>query len=709
MTQPAHNAQEATIVRTEDDDEIDLLALVRTVWRAKWLILFFASISTALGYYYVSEVATPTFVAETSVALESEQNQIIDLESIISGIGTDQSTMNTEVEVLRSRELIISLVEAMNLTTDPYFNGTLVEPSPYSIAGLRQSILGTPNATPLSDQQIRDRVVDRVLSSLSVSNLRQSFVFRIRFETDSPSKSAQMADTLAELYIAAQLTAKFDATESAIGFLTDRAARLQEDLEVAENAVKDFATNNDLVTRETLALKNRQLSELRERQAATLEQVENLQLRIARLETALSSSDPVAFLIDLDEPELIALARRIGTAGYGEDDFVSSLSNAIGQLRIELERERNQTAILDASAERLRVDIETESNNLLTFEQLQRETEANRLLYEYFLSRLKEAAVQQGIQQPDARILSRATMPRGQASPRTSMVLAMSFILGAMLGAAIALFRELANNSVRTAEELETVTGKVVSGQIPRAKLRRRKDLLDYLSKKPNSPFSEAIRNLRTSILLSNVDEPPKVIMLTSSVPNEGKTTIALSLSENLCKIGKKVLLIEADIRRRTFNQYFDVNVETSLVESVTAGGSGAIAVSDSMSVKGLDMVFGGKTAINAADFFSSDKFESYIERARAQYDYVIIDTPPVLVVPDARIIGRHSDAIVYCVHWDKTPKAQPVNGIRSLEGINLKVHSLILSQIDPAGMKRYGYGESYGGYAKGGSGYYDT
>ena len=230
---------------------------------------------------------------------------------------------------------------------------------------------------------------------------------------------------------------------------------------------------------------------------------------------------------------------------------------------------------------------------------------------------------------------------------------------------------------------------------------------MEYLRSKSTSAASEAIRNLRTSILLSDVDNPPKIIMSTSSIPGEGKTTQAISLAHNLAGLDKKVLLIEGDIRRRTFSQYMENSSTGGLVSVV----SGELSIEDAVVCDtglGVDVLMGDKSSINAADLFSSTKFRNFLTAAREAYDFVIIDTPPVLVVPDARVIGHLVDSIIYTVNWDKTTKAQVLDGLRQFSSVGLRVSGLVLAQIDARGMKRYGYGDGYGAYAAYGKGYYD-
>ena len=219
---------------------------------------------------------------------------------------------------------------------------------------------------------------------------------------------------------------------------------------------------------------------------------------------------------------------------------------------------------------------------------------------------------------------------------------------------------------------------------------------------------AEAIRNLRTSVLLSNLDVAPKVILVSSSVPGEGKTTQAIGLAHNLAGLGKKVLLVEGDIRRRTFKEYFKSETDLGLIGvlSEEVPLEQAILRPEGFPV---DVLMGQKSSVNAADLFSSDTFEGFMARARKQYDYIVIDTPPVLVVPDARVIAAVADAIVYVAQWDSTPRSQVIEGLKLFASVGAPVTGLSLSQIDPKKMKRYGYGGQYGAYAGYGRKYYDA
>ncbi|MEM7176215.1 MAG: polysaccharide biosynthesis tyrosine autokinase [Pseudomonadota bacterium] len=680
--------------------EIDLFMLARLVWQGKITVLAAAILAAGLGIYYAFAVATPYYAASAVVALESRQEQVVDLESVMSGLGGDQITINTEVEVLRSRGLLEKLARKLDLTDDPEFNAALRDrPLPGRILRTLTGI-GDP---PASEQAVFDEVVDTLLTKVSITNLRQSYVFRITALTEDSEKSARIANTLAELYVRDQLEIKFEATEQATSWLTDRVGQLQIALEEAEAAVKAFNAETELVSPEALALLNRNIKDLRDRLLAAQVTEAAAQSRVLALQEARKSRD-VATLAELADDRALAQIYTQISAKPASGTLDAHFGRALNRAKLDQARAASQISTLTETIENQRAQIERQSADLVALQQLQREAEASRLIYEYFLGRLKETSVQQGIHQADSRILSHAAVPQIPSAPQKTLIIAITFVLGALAGTGTVVGREFSKTTFRAAEELEAQTGYAVLGQIPIIPSGDRKTALGYLVEKPASAAAEAVRNLRTSILLSELDDPPQVIMSTSSVPGEGKTTQSLALAQNLSGLGKKVLLIEGDIRRRVFSDYFDIPSKRGFISVLLGDQSMDDTVFRETSL-GIDILPGETSATNAADLFSSDRFSAFLSALRANYDYIIIDTPPVLAVPDARVIGQSVDAILYTVKWDSTTHRQVHEGLKSFETVNLEVAGLVLSQIDAKGMKQYGYGDSHGAY----SAYYDN
>lgn len=682
----------------DNDDEIDLSSLFRTLWRGKLWIALWGLLALLVGGYYAYGLAVPVYTAKAAIALESRQEQVMDIESVVTGLGGDQSTINTEVEVLRSRGLIEDLVLDMNLLEDPEFN-TSLKPAPWFSLGqagnlIRGFFSEFEAPAPTSERAILDSTINAVLDSISASNLRQSFVFEITATTEAPEKSAKMANRLADLYIQDQISVKFEKTEQATSWLSERVSGLQIELENAQAELKVFSTNTELVNAEALAALNRQLKDLRDRRTALAVQTEATNARLDVLMDARQAS-PTEFVEVANDITLNQAFRRLEDGSVGAETAFDTRADAlIARAELEATRASSQLNAIESSITEVSTRIDNQSEELVKLEQLEREVEASRLLYEAFLSRLKETSIQQGIQQADSRVLSRAVVPLVPSAPRKSRILALSLILGLMAGSGAVLLREMAQNTFRTSEDLEHKTGYSVLGQIPKISAKHRKNVLEYITQKPNSVAAESVRNLRTSLLLANLDTPPKVIMSTSSVPGEGKTTQSITLAQNFAGLGAKVLLIEGDLRRRVLDEYFGHDQKHGFLSVI----SGDIPLEEAIvhdAALQADILYGEPIKINAADLFSSNKFAEFIKGLREQYDHIIIDTPPVLAVPDARVIGQLVDAVIYTVKWDSTPHRQVLDGLKSLDRVNVRISGLVLSQIDGSKLKRYGYSDS--------------
>lgn len=667
---------------TEIIDLSQLLSSLRVGWRS---ILLATLIALGLGAGYGYGLAIPIYTAKSVVVLDTRKSQVVDLEGMMSGLTGESDELNTEVEVLRSRGLADKVVDELDLIRDPEFNSSLRPPTWRTQA---KALLG---AEPIvqNPEAIRAGVVTAFLEALSVRNVPASYVFEISVKSEDPVKAALMADTVARRYILNQIEVKFEATEQATSWLTNRVAELKTELEAAEGRLKAFNTQTSLVSELTLTSLEGQLKDMRDRVAQVTAQEEQALVRVAALQAAAGTEDRIAAAQDAELTRLRADDTR----------FAVRYAQVVARAELDAARVADQRVALQRSLETLSEQAAAQGQDMITLQQFTREAEASRTLYEYFLSRLKETSAQQGVQQADSRLLSAAIVPEIPTAPRKSLILAMCGILGLMAGVALVLARESARSGYRTARQLEEETGVVVMGQIPLIPGKARKDVLAYFVTKPSSAAMEAVRNLRTSVLLSNVDKPPQVIISTSSVPGEGKTTNSLALSMNLVGTGKSVLLIEGDIRRNTLTEYFPSAPGGKGLVSVL---SGQVSIDDVLfrpSGMGLCVVPGEKSAINAADLFMSEAWRNFIAQMRDRFDYIIIDTPPVLVVPDARIIAQEADAVLFTVRWNATSKMQVQEALRLFETVRLRVAGLILSQIDATEMKRYGHGGKYGGY----------
>ncbi|MCG7522814.1 GumC family protein, partial [Ruegeria sp. Ofav3-42] len=397
-----------------EDDTIDLGALMGTLWRGKWIIALTTAAAILLGVYYAFVAAVPLYRSTAVVMLETEQASVIDLQSVVGGLAGDTAEVNSELEVLQSRGLMGKVVDKLDLVSDPEFNAALQPVS--ALDGAKEflkSALGTggsPAQEPedLARQRTRDSVITALLRKVSTRNVRQSLVFEVTVETESARKSALIADTIVELYVLNQIEVKFEATEQATEWLTDRVAELQVELETAEAKVNEFNATTALISPEALQLQEVQLKELRERSVSAEATRVAAQTRYDLLEAADSRAAQAEAGQD---PQLQRLYAQIDDSDTGEAAFDTAYQRLVARTALEAQRAAQQVQALTQSAEDLGQQIAQRNADLITLQQLVREAEAVRLLYEYFLARLKETAVQEGIQKADSRQLSRAVIP----------------------------------------------------------------------------------------------------------------------------------------------------------------------------------------------------------------------------------------------------------------------------------------------------------
>lgn len=656
---------------------MSLIGLATTTWRCKLPIACFLAIGVGVGIYVAYFVYTPIYRSTAIVILDTIQHSpVLDLQNLTGDDGSDLTDVNNETQPLRSRNLMESVVLRLDLQKDPEFNIDLRPVSQTEqwksariddlirFLGLRSTSGPKPQIKSNSQFHL-DTTVTTLLKQTSVQSTKGSLVFRITSLSNDPEKARLIADAIAAQYIAGQITAKRGAVDQSTNWLRERMAELKIHLEESATSIASFKATIDLVSPEVIEDTKVELNEIHK-----------------RLEQAEEARDT----LELDLQNHAASETRYDTL--------------IARVRQNLNNTNFQVAALDAYRIEVENQLATQSSDLITQQQLVREVDATRSLYEYFLTRLKETAALQGIQQADSRILSNAVVARVPAKPNRPLLVALSSAITTLIGLGLVVFRVATRTSgFLTAVELEQKTGITVLGQVPIIPTRKRQRVLDYLISQPTSAAAEALRDLRTSLSLSSNEISPQIIVSTSSMPGEGKTTNALALAQNLGLMGQKVLLIDGDIRQRTLCNYFNREPSHGIV-SVLMGDKTNDNVVQHFPREGFDVIFAEKTRINAVDIFSSSNFGGFLTDQRRAYDTIIIDTPPILITSDSRVIGQFADATLFSVKWNSTTQPQVTESLRLIQNSNQKVAGFILGQINVADMNRYGYKGSYGAYS---------
>lgn len=656
----------------QDPRKLDLQRILQFFWQDK-LVLIAASLLGMTVFGYVAFfMTTPTYRATATVILETRRENLVDFPAIVTGLTGQLTEINTEIEVLRSRVLMERVATDLNLMADPEFNGALLPDGMRT--RIKHAILDwLPGQTrrPEGPDQEREGVTNALLSRVTVTGIPSSFVFRISAASADPVKAALIANTIAYTYIAMQIEAKEQATRDAIRALSTEVELLRADLTAGDDRTAAFAAEGTLTHGQAQA----DLAAARAALAATETSRTNLVARQTALASATAPAEQARHAGDDTLNAILAGMGETVTAAF--DIRLTEVRGIIAREIAETEAE-----VLDLTARVAALADAVEANETAARSQADdlRDTEATRRLYEDFVARLKEANSSLGMIQPDSRVLSGAVVPNIHSEPRRTQLLVMGLVFGFVMGSFALLLRGALVDTFRKPRALAAETGLRVVGEVPVIPAKGGADILRYLGERPTSVAAEAVRGLRTSLFNPTGQSPPRILLVTASAAGDGATTIATALGQNLAAMGKSVVLVDADLRQSRFDEIFGPGTGKGLMSVLNDD----VILEDALfSVVpfGFDVLKGvSPDSPGIPDILSSDRFSDLIALLSETYDVVLIDTPPVLVVPDARILGRLVQAIIYVVRASVTTRAQIAEGLRLLEDITAEGPVLVLN-----------------------------
>ncbi|MDO8287602.1 MAG: polysaccharide biosynthesis tyrosine autokinase [Parvibaculum sp.] len=690
----------------------------------------FAAVGLAvlLAVILVTLQATPKYTATANVVLDTRKERVSNVEEVLSGLPADSSAVDTEVEILKSRQLAERVVKGLKLEEDSEFNGALRKPTGVkALLGGVGSIFGAkaPETVTLSGeaaQKHHEQIVDAVLGGLSVKRAGLTYVINVNYESDSPTKAANIANKFAELYLLEQMEAKFDATQQATTWLNSRLGELRGQVQADEAAVQQYKIANNLLSASGTNLTEQEISNYNLTLSQARAQVAEDQARLSTARSQLargSSGDDVgealsspvvqqlrqqraavsAQVADLQgrygerHPEMLKAKRQLSDI---DAQIQQEIQRIISNLQAKAQVSSQRAAAVSGSLGGARGTLAANSRAMVRLNELQRNADASRTLYESYLNRYKETSTQGGLEQSDARVVSKAKIPTGQSSPKVALNLALGLVLAIGAGIGAVVLAEMLDAGLATAEDVERRLDTSYLGAIPllaSVAEGRTESPIDYVVAKPLSSFSEAFRNLRTSVLYSRLGEPVKIVAITSALPGEGKTTTSVCLARSAALQGAKVLVVDCDLRRRTVNRMLEADPEIGLLEVLNGEATLDQAIT-------LDATSGAyilplsKTNFTPKDVFGSVAMDKLLAELRNRYDLVILDTAPVLPVADTRVLAPKADVVVFLARWRKTPQHAIEAAFRLLSGTGAHVGGVALTQMDMKQQTKYGYGD---------------
>lgn len=682
--------------------------------------------------------ATPRYYSEARVMFDTRQEEVMASREVLSDLPIETSAIDTEVEVLQSRTLARQVAARLNLENDPEFNWALRPPGGMSalIARIQGRDLPTPQL-PRTEAEInagRERATSALRAGLSVTRSGLTYILNVGFTSLDPEKSARIANAFAEQYVLNQIEAKFEANRQANTFLDTRLQELRGEVLAAEAAVERYRVANNLLsssgttlTEQEISSYNQQLATARAEQA-----VEEARLRTARSQLARGSvgddvgealqsavvsqlrgqrSQVATRVADLqanygpEYPELIRARQELAAI---DGQIAAEIRRVISNLEARVQVARDKTASIQGTLGRARGTLAGNNAASVRLNELERNAESVRTLYEGLLERYQETTSQTGQATADSRVVSEARPDSNPASPNVPVNLAFGFIFAMAAGLGAAVLAEILDDGLLTAEDVESRLSLPALGSIPLlmsiAEARDRKMLpSEHLVERPLSGFAEAFRSLRTSIAYARLGGPTKVVAITSALPGEGKTTTAVGLAISAAQAGNRVVIVDCDIRRRNVSRLLGVEAEVGLLDVL----DGKVPLSEVLiqqETSGAWVLPLAKREFTPQEVFSTDAMGAVLDQLRAEFDLVILDTAPVLAIAETRVLASRSDIVVFLARWRRTPSKAADAALRALEQSNAHVAGVVLTQVDVNQQGRYGYGDPgyyYSSYKK--------
>lgn len=703
--------------RSDDDDEIDLLAYWRILVKRRWLVLSILGGVVALALL-ATLMATPIYRATSVLQLEKEGQQVVQVEGIQPGDGGwDPDFLQTQYELIRSRSLAERVANELNLDdaalerlNEPGWLGrTLAALRPQS----KQEKSTAAEATADAAQQLRNGA-SVVSGGLSVEPVRNSRLVRINYDSPSPEFSARVANAVSEGFIASGLERRFGASSYATTFLEEQLKLTKAKLEQSERQLVAFAQKENIVNTgedgQSLATQN--LTQLNAALAAAQDQRIRAEARWRQASSGAMPADMIGNSnirplqqqkaqlqgtyqqkLQTFKPDYPEMQQLKGQIDELDRQIAQETSGVRASVRAEYSAAATQERMLMGQIASLRTQALDVDGRSIQYNILKREVDTNRQLYDGLLQRYKEVGVAGDVRANNISIIDRAEVPRWRFKPNLTLNLAIGLLLGGMLGVLVAFLLEFLDDTLKTPDDIEQKLRLAVLGIIP--KLGPKQNLQE-VAIDPRSAFSEAYRSVRTALQFSTDHGVPRTLLVTSAGPGEGKSTTALALARNFAQLGKRVLLIEADLRNPSLHRTLGLQGQGVGLSNLLAG---AATLADSTLDAGddghLKVILAGPLPPNPAELLSGSKLVSALTIACERYDQIIIDGPPVLGLADAPILSNVVDGTLLVVNSSKTKIGAAQAALKRLLAARARVVGALLSKYD-ARTAGYGYGSGY-------------
>ncbi|MBR0829868.1 polysaccharide biosynthesis tyrosine autokinase [Bradyrhizobium manausense] len=685
--------------------------------------------------------AASRYTATASLVIDTRKVQLFQQPSLLGDVTVDSSTVETQVEILKSENISLAVIRDLHLIDDPEFvnpGGGVVG----AVVGFIGQLFADQGGASEFEQTRRALAVfDR---SRTIKRIGLTYVMEISFTSTNPEKAARIANAIADAYVVDQLEAKYQATRRASVWLQDRIKELRTQASAAQKAVVDFKTANNIVDTGGRLMNEQQLAEVNSQLIMAHAATAEAKARLDRMNDILKQEIPDANVADALKNDTIVKLRgqyvdmaskeSIWAAKYGTDHLAAvNLRRQMAEIKKNIQDELRRIQESYKSDYDIAVtreeSIKSSLNNVVSESQLTnqaqvqlRELESNaqsyQAMYDNFLQRYMESVQQQSFPITEARLISMASRPLIRSYPKSIIVLGAALFAGLVLAFGIAFLREFFDQVFRTTDQVEEVLQtnclailpKIVAGEgakpswlgkTGRSETGTRKSdpqsgLLKYVLDNPISRFSEAIRTVKVAVDLNSVVRENRVIAITSTLPNEGKSTVSTNFAQLIAHSGARVILLDTDLRNPSLSRAMAPAATAGLIDVV----SGKKKLEDAVIVDeatGLAFLPAGSTSklVHTNDVLASQPMAEFVATLRKAYDYVVLDLPPMAPVVDVRVTASIVDSYVFVVEWGKTKMDVVRHNLANAPEVHDRLLGVVLNKADTALLARY---ESYHG-----------
>lgn len=723
-------------------DEIDLRNIIRILKKRKFMIFFVFLLSVFLATVY-SLAKVPVYKAESKVVIEQPKTQ----ESLTSYInfGYDPNFIETQREIIKSKRIAFRVIDILDLENryEQYFKSSGEETFFQSIGNwfgrFKESavifVKSFSSKTRVSKENLKDQKVDpeeqtlrekitqEISENLEVANSTKNKVFTISYESINPEVASLIVNAVVRAYLEEMMEMKMDTTRQTLGWMTKKAEEERQKLEGAEKRLQKYMATNDIITLEDrLAVLPQRLSELgSELTKAETERQKFQSLYELSLKNPgdLNFAESISIIADnsalktlkeqivISEKNITILSRKYGPKHPEMKKAVSDLETLKKKREEEIKRGlqyiKNNYDLSKSRVENLNLKIDKTKSEVLTLNEkfiqygaLKRDVETSNKLYEALITKIKEKSITEETEPISLSVIEKAQIPPFPYKPKFLLNIAVAIASGIMLGIFLAFFVEFLDNTIKDPEETERIIKLSVMTVIPFSNIKGENLELTVL-KTPLAPITESYKSLRTSVVLSSADKPPKIILVGSSMQSEGKTTTAINLALSMAVAGQKVLLIDSDLRKPRIHKVFKLKNNSGL-SNYLAG-----EVKDNLLQNGplenLKILTSGPIPPNPSELISSNNYKIILENASETFDFIIIDTAPILAVADSVILSRLVDGVILVAKAHETSYDYVKKAIKNLRDVNAKILGLVINGLN---IKKSGYNYNYYYYAYG-------